>query len=185
MSVFGWVGSLPTVENDDGTQAVDWAIKSNRLELPDRGQGRIRGLFLRMLSNGEPVDVAAGFVHGLVTATFQTDMREWTTQLADLALGLGVAEKVSLRSRMLGIAAAVNLRTFNNVATWSSLGTPADGNFLIDDEQVDTRAISLSARGQTFATMVFGHVRGRAQKVIVDGMDVAIRPVGKTRRWGR
>jgi len=185
MSVFGWVGSLPTVENDDGTQAVDWAIKSNRLELPDRGQGRIRGLFLRMLSNGEPVDVAAGFVHGLVNATFQTDMREWTTQLADLALGLGVAEKVSLRSRMLGIAAAVNLRTFNNVATWSSLGTPADGNFLIDDEQVDTRAISLSARGQTFATMVFGHVRGRAQKVIVDGMDVAIRPVGKTRRWGR
>lgn len=185
LSVFQWVGSLPVTEDDDHTQAVDWAIKSNRLELPAREQGRIRGMFLRALSNGEPVDLSPNFVHGLLNATFQTDMREWSTQLADFSLGMSVAEKVALRARMLGVLAAVNLRTLNNVATWSSEVSPTHGNYLIDDEQVDTRALSLSARGQSFAVMAFGHVRGRAQKIMIDGMSIAIRTVGKTRRWGR
>lgn len=185
LSVFQWVGSLPVTEDDDFTQAIDWAIKSNRVELPARSQGRLRGMFLRALSNGEPVDVGVGFVHGLLNATFQTDMREWSTQLADFSLGLSVAEKVALRARMLGVTSVVNTRTLNNVATWSSEASPTHGNYLIDDEQVDTRSLSLSARGQNFAVMAFGHIRGRGQKLMIDGMDVAIRTVGKTRRWGR
>lgn len=185
LAVYEWVGSLPAVEETIAPQAVDWAIKGERIELPDRGQGRIRGLYVRARSLGEPVSVADTFVHGLLNATFQTDFREWTSQLADYSMGLGVGEKASVRSRMLGVTAAVAARTFNNVATWSSTGSPDTGNFLVDDEQVDTRAVSLTARGESLTAMLFGHTRDKAQAMIIDGMDVAIRGVGQIRRWGR
>ncbi len=184
-NVYQWQGSLPTVDTLPSSQAVDWVVKGGRLELPDRGQARVRGLFLRARSAGEPVSIADRFDHGLLNATFQTDFREWTSQLADYSMGLAVGEKSGVRSRMLGITAAVAQRTFNNVATWSSTASPLTGNFLIDDEQVDTRSVSLSARGETFTAMLFGHVRDKAQSMIVDGMTIAVRAVGTIRRWGR
>lgn len=184
-AVYEWNGSLPVSEEVYDAQAVDWCIKGERLELPDRGQGRIRGLFLRHRSLGEPASIATRFGHGLLNATFQTDWREWSSQLADYTMGLAVSEKASVRSRMLGVAAAVNKRTFGNVATWSSTASTSTGNFLIDDEQVDTRAVSLTARGETLSVMLFGHVRDKAQALIVDGLDMVVRQVGQIRRWGR
>lgn len=183
--VYVATNSAPLVEESISPQPVDWCIKGSRAEVPDRGQARIRGLFLRARSLGEPVSVADQFVHGLLNATFQTDMREWTSQLADYTLGLGVAEKANVRARMLGITSAVNLRTFGNVATWSSTSATSTGNFLIDDEQVDTRTVSLTARGETLTAMLFGHVRDKAQAMIIDSMDIAVRAVGQARRWGR
>jgi hypothetical protein len=32
---------------------------------------------------------------------------------------------------------------------------------------------------------LFGHVRDKAQSMIVDGMTIAVRAVGTIRRWGR
>lgn len=184
-NVYVQVNSLPLVEETIAPQPVDWCVKGSRMELPDRGQARVRGLYFRARSLGEPVSVADQFDHGLLNATFQTDMREWTSQLADYTLGLGVAEKANARARMLGVTQDVNLRTFNNVATWSSTASTATGNFLIDDEQVDTRSVSLTARGETFTAMLFGHVRDKAAAMIIDSMDIAVRAVGQIRRWGR
>ncbi len=69
-------------------------------------------------------------------------------------------------------------RTFN--------AAPKYGEYLIDDEEVDTIATSDSTRGKRISYMVFGFIRNKAEKVTFRSLKMLIRPrKGGPRRIGQ
>lgn len=172
--------------NNDVAQPVDWVLKTNRVEDKDRAQLRMRNVVMRLLTHGVKTTETVGnaWPQGLVNIAFQADWRDWSGQVVDMASYNKIFGKTPLRDRMVDAAGAVTDRIFNNAAQWGQSGT-ANGNFLVDDEQLDTQVVSSSLRGESLAVMVFGHVKSRAEKVVVDSLKAYIKVVGKPRRWGR
>lgn len=174
---------------DDVAQPVDWVIKSERFRDPEDMQIRLRNLFLRVLSHGTNPTEAVSWAHGILNVAFQADWRDWSGQILDMTTYNAVNGKATLRSRVLSASSELATRVFGDGAgagplTWGSSGT-SDGNYLVDDEQVDTIVASASLRGERLASMIFGHIRGRAERLVVDQMDGTIEKKGMPRRWGR
>lgn len=172
--------------NNDVAQPVDWVLKTDRVEDGDRSQLRMRNVVMRMLTHGVKgtETVANAWPQGLVNIAFQADWRDWSGQVADMASYNAIFGKTPLRDRMVDAAGGVTKRIFNNAAKWGQSGT-ANGNFLVDDEQLDTQVVSSSLRGESLAVMVFGHVKSRAEKIVINSLKAYIKKVGKPRRWGR
>ena len=146
----------------------------------------MRNVVMRMLTHGVKgtETVANAWPQGLVNIAFQADWRDWSGQVADMASYNAIFGKTPLRDRMVDAAGGVTKRIFNNAAKWGQSGT-ANGNFLVDDEQLDTQVVSSSLRGESLAVMVFGHVKSRAEKIVINSLKAYIKKVGKPRRWGR
>ena len=172
--------------NNDVAQPVDWVLKTDRIEDNDRSQLRMRNVVMRMLTHGVKgtETVANAWPQGLVNIAFQADWRDWSGQVADMASYNAIFGKIPLRDRMVDAAGGVTKRIFNNAAKWGQSGT-ANGNFLVDDEQLDTQVVSSSLRGESLAVMVFGHVKSRAEKIVINSLKAYIKKAGKPRRWGR
>jgi hypothetical protein len=170
-------------------QPVDWIIKTDRFKDDSGSQIRMRNILMRILSHGQAPEKAATWQHGLLNVAFQADWRDWSGQILDMTTYNVVNAKATLRSRVMSSSSVVVQRLFGNGGgvgnlKWGSSGT-IDGNYLVDDEQVDTLVSSASLRGERVAVMLFGHIRGRAERLVVDSMDATIKVVGAARRWGR
>lgn len=179
-------GTTLTHGDNDVAQPVDWVLKTDRVEDKDRAQLRMRNVVMRLLTHGVKTTETVGdaWPQGLVNIAFQADWRDWSGQVVDMASYNKIFGKTPLRDRMVDAAGAVTDRIFNNAAQWGQSGT-SDGNFLVDDEQLDTQVVSSSLRGESLAVMMFGHIKSRAEKVVVDSLKAYIKVVGKPRRWGR
>jgi hypothetical protein len=177
------------IYSDAVTQPVDWIIKTDRFKDDDDRQLRMRNVIMRVLSHGERAEKASTWTHGLMNVAFQADWRDWSGQILDMTTYNAVHGKTTLRSRVMNLSGAVVKRLFGDGAgtgdlKWGETATTS-GNYLVDDEEVDTLIASASLRGERVAVMLFGHVRGRAERIVVDSMDASIKIVGAARRWGR
>jgi hypothetical protein len=113
------------------------------------------------------------------------DWKTWTTQVLDFT-GNGTgdqtaietqASKGTIRTRVLDAANALKKRTFNNNLKY--------GSYLIDEEELDVIATSLSVKGKHIGHMAFGFVKNRAEKLVINSMRAAMKSAGGRRRTGR
>lgn len=172
-------------------QAIDWALSTGYFVGASFGSddpvsmARIRGLIVGLLSHGDGWTVSTNSKFGLMNAVFGADWREFSGQLVDYQMGLRTLARDTVRARLEGISAAAAKNLFGGgVAKWGSEGT-TDGNVLIADEQLDSLNVSGSVKGEGVQAMLFGSVRGIAQRVLVRSIQVVGDPAGKARRKGR
>ena len=169
---------------DARAQAVDWAYKSSQIGEQAGGQVKARGLFSRVISHGSAsTQLVPVWLWGMFNILGGSDWKGWTSQIVDFTGETPdietIANKNTIRTRYKDTASgALATRTFN--------GSPKYSDYLIDDEEYDTIAVSDSIRGEHFAYMLFGFVRDRAEKLVLAGSKALLRPnQGSRRRTGR
>jgi hypothetical protein len=188
----------PQVQNrhddDDTAQPIDWCFKSEQIGEGQGAQVKARGLYLRVVQHGKGVNNDfISWPWGLLNATVGSDWKDWSSQIIDYSNG---AVKVdtkdpALRSRFRDSSGStvVSQRIFDSTDStppaWGDSGDSDVGNFLIDDEQFDTVAISDDVRGEFVSWMLFGHVRDRAERLAFHSCKAAMRQVAGRRRGGR
>lgn len=190
------VGTSLTHSADDVAQPVDYAFKSAQIGLEEVTRLLYRGCFVRMLTQGQ---ASAPIFPGNPWATFNlvvgSDWSSWTSQVVsytgtDYAIP-SVNETLDIapiRTRQLNtVTDASATRTFGNpLLLWGEVLNPGDGNYLIDEVEVDTLAISDAVKGQTIDVMVFGMIRSRAEALTLSSVKASLRSViGGRRRTGR
>lgn len=185
----GWI-----YERDDfskTSQPVDWALSTGYFVGASFGSddplsmARLRGAVLGVLSHGDGATIAANSKFGLMNAVFGSDWREFSGQITDYLMGNKVIERSTVRARLEGMTGSQSKNLFDGgVAKWGSEGT-SDGNVLIGDEQLETLNISGSVKGEGAQMMLFGHVRGVAQRLFVRSVQLVGHAAGKARRIGR
>ena len=180
------------------TQPVDWAYKSRSF-----GDGAVqlkyRGTFIRLQSNGEDVTShQTAWPWGPLNTSAGSDWRDWSGQTVDWGYywttgsnpadnGISdINDMTSVRNRMKApLTSEMHKRLGGEYARWSSLTDTTKGNFLVDDQPVDTIATSESVRGESFSTMLFGYNQSPAERVEVTKAVVQVKEVGGRRRTGR
>jgi hypothetical protein len=93
-----------------------------------------------------------------------------------------------IRTRQLNTVTDVGAtRTFGNpLLLWGEVLNPGDGNYLIDEVEVDTMAISDAIKGEYVDVMVFGMIRSSAEALTLSSIKASLRAViGGRRRVGR
>ena len=169
-----------TEPEGDKAQPVDWAYKGQQVE-DDGNQLQARGLFAVLTSRGSAqTKIAPAFLFGVYNSLLGSDWKDWSSQVVDFVGGNleTVRDKLTVRSRFQDSASAMHPRTFN--------AAPKYGEYLIDDEEVDTIATSDSTRGKRISYMVFGFIRNKAEKVTFRSLKMLIRPrKGGPRRIGQ
>lgn len=177
----------------DPVQAVDWIIKSPTVGIGGPEHVRLRGVFLRVLNKGRAQSPTWTWNRALLNYVSSSNDREWATQIGDYNANYPGnlnpktnADPLADRLLVPPVAPATNNTydeaTYNDAATWSDTGTPTDGNLLISDTPVDELGLSDSVRGDTASIMLFGHVRGRGEKLGVQVAKAQLRPAGAKRR---
>ena len=188
-------GSAPLHSADDVAQSVDWAYKTPQIGLDEGVVLMARTLYLRLVSHGR---ASSAGLYGLLNAVIGSDWKEWSSQMLDYD-GTAPQEpdlsrqlKETLRNRFRDVNLALRGRLFANDSVidqtrpaWGSTANGAAGNFLIDDEQLDEIAISDSVKGQWVQWMLFGMVRNRAERLVLDSARGVVKVVGGRRRAGR
>lgn len=195
-NVFIW--HEPQVQNrhddDDTAQPIDWCFKSEQIGEGQGAQVKARGLYIRVVQHGKGVlNDFVSWPWGLLNATVGSDWKDWSSQIIDYENGaIKVdAKDPSLRSRFRDSAGSqvITQRIFDSTHStppaWGDSSDPEVGNFLIDDEQFDTVAISDDVRGEFVSWMLFGHVRDRAERLVLHSCKAAMRQVAGRRRGGR
>jgi len=91
-----------------------------------------------------------------------------------------------------GVDGATAKRVFgddsDSTPKYATAGSGSDaspsGRYLIDDEEINTLAISASVQGDSVSYLVFGFLRNKAEKLIVESIKAALRvlPSGRRRR---
>lgn len=176
----GWVGSKDTTERV--AQPVDWALSSG-YQGDSASQTRLRGVRVGAVSHGDAATVHDASRFGLLNSVFASDWRDWSGQLTDYALGNVVESRNTVRARL---GSPPTRKVFAGLATWGSVASSAHGNLLVDDEQLDSLALSSSAKGEGVNVLLFGHMRGIAQRLLLRSLEMFGRPgVGPNRRGGR
>jgi len=180
---------------DDVAQPVDYVLRTDEVGYKSSAQVRLRTLFMKLLSHGSASSpIQSTSVFGLLNVLIGSDWKGWTSQIVDYvgttAGGPGgdlsrATNHQSLRTRVRDSGGTMRRRVFNGNLTWGNTANSAHGNFLIDDEQVDTVAISDSVRGEHVAAMIFGHIRSAAERLVFHDLKAALRVVGGRRRTGR
>ena len=184
---------LPLQTSDAVAQAVDWAIKTAQLGLEEATQVRARGLYLRARARGAASSpLVAGWLYSQLNTLVSSDWKDWSAQIVDYPTQNPSQENSQqprvpgLRSRLFDtISAAMVGRIFGGAATWGESGTPATGNFLVDDEQVDTLAVSSGAKGEHVSWLLFGNMLNRAEALAISSVKAVLQPRGQRRRTGR
>tara|TARA_R100000808_G_scaffold5362_2_gene16395 strand:- start:10007 stop:12808 length:2802 start_codon:yes stop_codon:yes gene_type:complete len=190
--------------NDDVAQSIDWCMKSPQVGLDVDGQVKTRGIYARFLSHGRgTVQQGVTWRHGQINAIVGSDWKDWVSQIIDYTDDIQEAHSKTplvagtyidgIRTRIQDSAANLRHKTFNNVdslsgvaaATWGNRSQPTEGNYLIDNEEYDVLSISESVKGDSFSWMLFGHLRNRAEKLIIGSIKAVLRPAGSRRRKGR
>ena len=194
--VFDKAYASDTHGSDDVAQPVDYAIKSQQVGLKDVSRVYYRGAFIRVKTRGQAdspifpdhpwttLNVAAG-----------SDWNSWTSQTvtytgdpSHIPALQETLDKMPLRSRVKDTTTGVlSPRSFNNAGIqWSDKTATATGNYLIDEVEVDTLAVSDSMKGEMIDVMVFGMIRSRAESLSVDSIKASMRKLeGGRRRSGR
>ena len=174
-------------KEDDTAQAVDWVLKSAQVGADLPGQVMARSLFTRFLTHGKGDEpVAPLWPFGLFNTVLSSDWKDWASQVVDFNRFENTQQtKVPLRDRVLDSSSNMKPRTFANTATWGTTANETDGNFLIDDEQVDVISISDGVRGESVSWMLFGHMMNRAERIAVESATAVLRVLGGRRRIGR
>jgi len=167
-------------KDDDVAQPVDWAYKSVQVGIDEQRQVRSRGIYARLLSHGKATNpLVSNWLWGLYNVVMGSDWKDWSTQVLDQTNGniTFQTNKSSIRTRARDAASVLKDRTFNNNLKY--------GSYLIDNEELDIIATSLSVKGKYLSHMAFGFVMNRAEKLLIDSMRAAVKTAGGRRRTGR
>jgi hypothetical protein len=190
------VGTSVMHHDDDVAQPVDYAFKSAQVGVEEDTRLMYRGCFIRVRTQGQADDpIFPDNPWKTLNIVVGSDWNSWTSQVvtfqgggAEEAALKFVLDKLPIRSRVKNVAAdRVSPRTFaNSDNVWGDSTNSQAGNFLIDEVEVDTLAVSDAVKGQTFDIMVFGMIRSRAESLTLDSIKVSLRNViGGRRREGR
>lgn len=182
-------------ENADA-QAVDWAFKSGQFGLEDAPQIKSRGTYATLVSRGSSQDpivpTAATFPYGLYNSIAGSDYKDYVTQLVDVTSTAGSATDIELitnknttRNRAVNSSGVLTNRNFNNGFTFGDTANIATGNYLVDAQEVDTISTSDSVRGEQINYTIFGFIRNKAEKIILNTLRAVVFAVGGRRRRGR
>ncbi len=179
-------GALLLHDDDDAAQPVDWVYKWAQMDLS--GQGRLREVFLRALTHGQGTSgIATAWLWGLLNVYYSSDWKDWSGQIVDWSgFENELATKATpLRARVKDASAAMIARVFGGGLKWGSTADKTKGNYLADDEQVDTLAFSDSVRGETLSLLFFGFVRDKAETLMLREVTARVLKSGGRRRIGR
>ena len=180
-------------KEDSVSQAVDWAYKSPRIGSGEQGF-KARGCWTQLLSHGK--GASADYLqpvwrYGMYNIAVASEGKGWVMQAVDATADTpGYEESLSedtIRTRVLD-SSALHKKVFGDTANkWGSttLVGAAQGTYIIDDQEVDTMATSLSVKGRNFTYMFFGFMQNRAQRLILESSQALLRLVGGRRRRGR
>ena len=149
-------------------------------------QVRTRGLYTRITSHGKAVvSPSPGYPYGLYNAAFGSDNGIYNSQVVDGTDGLStVPEKISIRTRIQNSAGAMVQKVFS-IAKYGDPAAAATGDLLIDNEQVDSIAMSTSARGGSIGVILFGFIKDKAESVRLHAAKMTYKVIGGARRRGR
>ena len=204
MPCWVWEGAYlggQRVANNSKAQPVDWAYKSAPYGALDDKQHKGRGTYTKMLSHGKAMAdhrVSPNWPVGLYNTVVASDFKGWTTQIIDVAPTQTDAAKAvsqvldtdTLRTRYQG-ASSLNTKVFGTASSAnhvhygsaSHTGTIADV-YLIDNEEVDVVAMSTSVKGAHITYMVWGMLRNKAERLVLESVKAVVRAVGGRRRDG-
>lgn len=165
--------------NDSVAQPVDWCYKGADVGLAEQPQIRSRGLYSQILSHGAgSTKVISNWTYGLYNVLMGSDWKEWTTQVIDTTGDLTQAvNKDTTRARAADSTSTLKHRTFNNNLKY--------GSYLVDDEEYNVNAVSMSVKGKSVSHMSFGFLMNRAEKIVIGSVKAALRAAGGRRRTGR
>ena len=203
----GFLGSQRVSDNSKA-QPVDWAYKSGQIGLDDDSQHKSRGTYTRMLSHGtaSAADrVSPNWPVGIYNTVVASDYKGWVSQVIDVhppqtdASGLVLSSKAvsqvldtkTVRTRYFGSGTALSTAVFSANATgdhvtYGSTSTAANvyRPYLVGDEEVDVIAMSNSVKGGHITYMVWGMIRNKAERLVLESVKVVIRAIGGRRRGG-
>ena len=182
-------------KEDSVAQPVDWAYKSARVG--DGSQGlKARGCWTTLLSHGKAKSthyLEPSWLYGMYNIAVASEGKGWVMQVVDATAATpGYAEsrdEDTIRTRVLDTSTLYK-KTFGTSGNkWGSPASagvgPTLGTYLIDDQEVDTMATSLSVKGRNFTYMLFGFMQNRAQRIIIESSKALLRVIGGRRRRGR
>lgn len=187
-----FIGAAESHNDNAKAQAVDWCYKSDEISTGTT-QLRARGIYAKMNSHGRGLPanrIVPNWVWGLYNVILGSDSKEYTSQIVDYDNDIQkIEDKVTIRSRFRDVNGAMQKRVFGSSATdsplWGRASTPADGNYLIDDQETDAIATSDSIKGQRISYMVFGFIQDRAESLSLQSLLGVFRRGGRRRRTGR
>jgi len=181
-------------DDDDVAQPVDWCFRSAQINSKNTMEIRARGIRIRAVTHGKGSNpINPSFPFGILNALVGSDWKDWVSQIVDYTgdpSNIGNFQKDPLRLRVKDSTTHLTGRTFVPVGPtqgiqWSDTTTTTTGNFLISDEEVDTLVISDSVKGEMVSWTVYGFVRDRAERLVLDSITAVTRPSGNPRRRGR
>lgn len=182
---------------DNIAQPVDWAYLSDDITSGDASKIKLRGLRTTVLSRGTSTEDDngdqgwGGWIWGTFNALFSADRKFKMSQIIDYTNPpvdsiVPESKTKTVRARYFDSSAGIMKDTvYSNDAEWSSVATPADGDYLIDDEQTSEMQISDSVRGKSVRVMVFGHVFNKAERIVIKRLKALVRTLGFIGRRGR
>tara|TARA_R100000808_G_scaffold22267_1_gene48363 strand:+ start:3929 stop:6721 length:2793 start_codon:yes stop_codon:yes gene_type:complete len=194
VATLAWCGMVVGTNNKHTSnakvQAVDWAYKSKQISTPGI-QMRARGIYARMQSTGiGSTLIVPTWVWGIYNILLGSDNKGYTTQIVDYNDDITKIEnKLTIRSRFQNVTGNMVGRLFGTSAAdtpkWGNSAAAGEGDYLIDDGQTDTIAVSDSVKGETISYMVFGFIRNRASSLSIESLRGVFRRAGGRRRTGR
>ena len=175
----------PEVAGSGIGQPVNYLYKAPTMRSDNSDQVRTRGLYTRITSHGKATTPFIPYPYGLYNAAFGSDNGIYNSQVIDGTDGVStVPEKASIRTRIQDSVGAMVDKVFG-VATYGDPGVAATGSLLIDNEQVDSIAMSTSARGSSIGIILFGFILDKAESVRLHAAKMTYKVIGGARRRGR
>jgi hypothetical protein len=188
-------------------QTVDWLMKSDNVALKEDIRVHGRGTHTRLMSHGaakNEYQISPNWAYGLYNTLSSADLKGWTSQVVDMrpdqaggtmgepsgslsAVGVAAtaADRINgLRSRFKDSSSA-RTRTFDNNLLYGNSGADSlTSIYLIDDEEVNEISVSDSVKGKSLSFMLFGHIKNKAEKLVVESVKALFRvlPAGRRRR---
>jgi hypothetical protein len=194
----GWV-QYNTEEQD--SQYVDWVFKSAQFGIDDQPQIKARGTYATLTSRGSATNPlhpsTATFPYGLYNSIAGSDYKDYVSQTIDVG-GLSstqvigedltlITGKNTTRNRAINNAGILTKKNFDNGFTFGDVTSVngAFGNYLVDAQEVDTISTSDSVRGEQVNYTLFGYLKNKAEKIILNSLTAVVFAVGGRRRRGR
>jgi hypothetical protein len=187
-----WHHAVFTKNGADSTaQAIDWMLRSERLESEQYFQARVRNVYLRAVASGDAaVPVTPTWPRRTLNVTAAPDDKDWSAQIVDHAGAIATLAHAPLRARFMVAPDDTPSRqeVGSSAATppkWGDGADTATGNLLSSDPAVDTYAISLRARGEFVSVSLWGHMTNFAEWLFLRSGKAAIQRISGRRRRGR
>jgi hypothetical protein len=166
-------------------QPVNYLYKAPTMRSDNSDQVRTRGLYTRITSHGKAETGTTPYPYGLYNAAFGSDNGIYNSQVVDGTDGVStVPEKISIRTRIQNSAGVMVQKVFS-IAKYGDPAVAATGDLLIDNEQVDSIAMSTSARGGSIGVILFGFIKDKAESVRLHAAKMTYKVIGGARRRGR